>query len=82
LKLEPLKDKWEAFGWSSFEVDGHDHRGLTSAIFELASGPKVIIANTVKGRGVSFMENSVLWHYRSPNEDELSRAIEEILQAE
>lgn len=78
LKLEPFKEKWESFGWSSKEVDGHDYFALALAANEQSEGPKVIIANTTKGRGVSFMENSVLWHYRSPNEEELSSAIEEV----
>lgn len=78
LKLEPFKEKWESFGWTSIEVDGHDYSALTNAAIARSKGPKVIIANTIKGRGVSFMENSVLWHYRSPNEQELSSAIEEV----
>jgi len=81
LKLEPLKDKWTAFGWAVFDVDGHNYAELLSAIWQEQFGPKLIIANTTKGRGVSFMENSVLWHYRSLGVDELDAAIEEILQA-
>jgi transketolase len=78
LKLEPFKKKWESFGWASKEVDGHDYSALALAANEKSENPKVIIANTTKGRGVSFMENSVLWHYRSPNKEELSSALKEI----
>jgi transketolase len=79
LKLEPFKDKWEAFGWRVFAIDGHNYLSLLSSINEEVSGPKAIIANTTKGAGVSFMENSVLWHYRSPNDDELQSAVQEVL---
>lgn len=79
LKLEPFKDKWEAFGWKASEIDGHHYLSLISTINENLSGPKVIIANTTKGSGVSFMENSVLWHYRSPNNAELESAVQEVL---
>ena len=78
LKLEPFQRKWENFGWNSIDVDGHDFSALSKAMIDENDGPKVIIANTTKGRGVSFMENSVLWHYRSPNDEELSSAIAEI----
>ena len=79
LRLEPFKDKWEAFGWKVHELDGHNHLYLLAAINESCDGPKVIIAKTTKGSGVSFMENSVLWHYRSPNSTELDSAIDEVL---
>ena len=81
LMLEPLKDKWIAFGWSVFESEGHNYLDLTSKILHKDVSPKVIIANTIKGRGVSFMENSVSWHYKSPNADDLNKAIEEVKQA-
>lgn len=81
LDLEPFKDKWDAFGWHTQVVDGHDHKALALA-FECAknnsSNPSVIICNTIKGKGVSFMENQVLWHYRSPQGDEYTSALEEI----
>ena len=78
LKLEPFKMKWESFGWSCEEVDGHDYSALVLAANEQCEGPRVIIANTTKGRGVSFMENSVLWHYRAPNVEELRSAMEQV----
>ena len=84
LNLEPLIDKFKAFGWEVLEVDGHDHNMLIETFkkvpFEIDS-PSVIIAHTVKGKGVSFMENSVQWHYKSPSDQELALAIKEIKNA-
>lgn len=81
LALEPLADKLRAFGWSVREVDGHDHdalrEALTSAPWAPAQ-PSVLVAHTIKGKGVSFMEHRVEWHYRSPNAALLARAIAEI----
>ncbi len=81
LGLEPFAEKWRAFGWSVREVDGHDvdaiARDLGQVPFE-AGKPSVVIAHTTKGKGVSFMENSVLWHYRPPDADELQRALKEL----
>ena len=79
LQLEPLKDKWEAFGWNVSDIDGHRHLSLISAINGDLDRPTVILANTTKGSGVSFMENSVLWHYRSRNSAELESAVQEVL---
>jgi len=78
VALEPFGDKWRAFGWTVSEVDGHDHEQLEAALSMGAEVPHCIIAHTVKGRGVSFMENSVLWHYRSPQGDELKAALLEL----
>lgn len=79
LALEPFRDKWASFGWKVFELDGHDHRALTTALGDSSDmRPTVVIAHTTKGKGVSFMENSVLWHYRSPQGNEFSTAIEEL----
>jgi transketolase len=80
LGLEPLVDKWRAFGWFPAEVDGHDHHALLKALSfsDQRSSPTAIIAHTVKGKGVSFMENSVLWHYRTARGEELERALAEI----
>ena len=71
LKLGKLSDKWRAFGWKTIEIDGHDHRQLRQAFKEASAwteGPTVIIADTIKGKGVSFMENDILWHYRFPHD--------------
>jgi transketolase len=77
LKLEPLVDKWQAFNWKVIEVNGHDHEELNDAM-SVGDGPLLVIANTIKGKGISFMENSVLWHYRSPSMDELECAVSEL----
>lgn len=84
LDLEPLADKWAAFGWSVAEVDGHDHQELGSAFsrLPLASGrPSVVVAHTVKGKGVKFMEHSLAWHYKSPNSDQLQQALDDLQDA-
>ena len=81
LELEPLADKWRSFGWQVQEVDGHNHQQLQSELsaLPLESGrPSVIICHTVKGKGVSFMENTVLWHYRVPKGEEFATALQEL----
>lgn len=81
LGLEPFVDKWKAFGWDVIETDGHDHESLKRCLeFDTAEGgpPRCIIAHTVKGKGVSFMENTVLWHYRSPQGEEYEAALKEL----
>jgi transketolase len=79
LRLEPLADKFRSFGWEVRECDGHDHADLAQALTDATgTAPTVVIAHTVKGKGVSFMENSVLWHYRSPQGDELRAALQEL----
>jgi len=81
LALEPFADKWLAFGWQVREVDGHDHGQLLQALDILpvpGSPPTCVIAHTTKGKGVSFMENSVLWHYRSPQGEEFQAAMAEL----
>jgi transketolase len=81
LDLEPFPDKWRAFGWSVVEVDGHDHEALFAALSSVPAQtgrPTCVIARTVKGKGVSFMENSVLWHYRCPRGAEFDSALLEL----
>jgi len=81
LCLEPLADKWRAFGWNVVEVDGHDPQALVRAMSSLpdpSGKPLCIVAHTVKGKGVSFMEDDNNWHYRAPNDDELARALAEL----
>jgi len=81
LVLEPFADKWRSFGWCAAEVDGHDCGRLETALAKLpleAGRPSCIIADTVKGKGVSFMENTVLWHYHCPDADELQQALREL----
>lgn len=85
LALEPLADKWRSFGWHVIEVDGHDHVALRAALLQRPSvrhAPTCVIAHTIKGKGVSFMENRVLWHYRSPQGEELAAALSELGEAE
>lgn len=83
IALEPFGDKWAAFGWNVIEVDGHDTDALRGAFdrakANLGSGkPTVIIAMTTKGKGVSFMENDILWHYRTPQGEEYDAALKEL----
>jgi transketolase len=81
LALSPLIDKWRAFGWSCYEIDGHDMRALTETLSRLPDGsgkPIAIIAHTVKGRGVSFMEDDNNWHYRIPTAEEVAMAKKEL----
>lgn len=85
LGLEPFADKWRAFGWSVIEVDGHDHHALFTHLSDLpkvTGKPTCVIAHTVKGKGVSFMERSVLWHYRTPRGSEYDEALNELLTDE
>ena len=83
LDLEPLADKWRAFGWHVVEVDGHNHTALHEVFSHLERNgkPTLVLAHTVKGKGVSFMENLLTWHYKSPNEQELAQAIAEVEKA-
>jgi Transketolase, N-terminal subunit len=82
IALSPFADKWEAFGWSVYDINGHDHAALKKTMMKAKFSldkPSVIIANTVKGKGVSFMENNILWHYRYPHEgDEYNEAVNEL----
>jgi transketolase len=81
LGLEPLVDKLVAFGWNVQEVDGHNHAQLIKYLSRTPwhfGKPSLLLAHTIKGKGVSFMENKVEWHYRSPNEEELGAALAEL----
>lgn len=82
LTLEPLADKFSSFGWAVREIDGHDLAALDAALDlrqPFASGrPGVVIARTIKGKGVSFMEHSLDWHYRSPSDEQLAAALAEL----
>lgn len=81
LDLEPLAAKWEAFGWGVREINGHDHDAIAQALHGvpfLPDKPSVIIAHTIKGKGISFMENQLAWHYKSPNADQLKQAMAEL----
>jgi transketolase len=79
-RLEPLAAKWRAFGWEVHEVDGHDHAALLEALppGPGATQPRCVIARTVKGKGVSFMENRVEWHHKVPSPQQLEQALAEV----
>jgi transketolase len=81
MPLDPLREKWEAFGWNAFEIDGHDFQQIVEAVDlakRIPDAPKMIIAKTIKGKGVSFMENENKWHGTPPSKEECARALEEL----
>ena len=81
MALDPLVDKWKAFGWNAVEVDGHDFKQLLGALSQFPNAnekPTAIIAHTVKGKGASFMEDDNNWHYRIPTADEVIQAKKEL----
>ncbi|HMJ33093.1 MAG TPA: transketolase [Baekduia sp.] len=78
LDLEPLRPKLEAFGWETREVPGHDHEALAAALGDPAAGPCAVIARTTKGYGISFMEDELMWHYRSLREADRERVLAEL----
>jgi transketolase len=81
LALEPFAAKWRDFRWEVREVDGHDHAQLLAALSEkrpLDGPPLCVLAHTIKGKGVSFMEHNVLWHYRTARGEELAAAMREL----
>lgn len=78
----PVRDKMEAFGWDTVEVDGHDQEALVDAVASRKqTAPMMVIARTVKGKGVSYMEDVPIWHYRSPNAEEYQQAVQEVGEA-
>lgn len=78
-RLDPLTDKWAAFGWEAVEVDGHDHAALYELFTRPRSGkPLAIVANTLKGKGVSFIEDRVEWHHKVPSAEQVALALEEL----
>ena len=82
LNLEPFNSKLEAFGWYVLEIDGHDHDAIRKAMSKIPTitdKPTCILAHTTKGKGVSFMENQVLWHYRTARGDEFDSAMKELV---
>lgn len=82
LALEPLVDKWRAFGWAACEIDGHDPEAICSALKQPHAGqPLAIVARTLKGKGVSFMQDDNNWHYRIPTATEVEQATQELLGA-
>jgi len=78
-RLEPLGDKWRSFGWEVRDVDGHDYAALLEASAPSTTGaPVAVIANTTKGKGVSFIEDRVEWHHKVPNAEQVQAAMEEL----
>jgi transketolase len=76
----PLVEKAEAFGWEAVEVDGHNEEAIFNAVTSRSGGrPLLVVCRTVKGKGVSYMENVPIWHYRSPNKDEYQKGLEELV---
>ena len=84
MPLEPLEDKWRAFGWNVLRIDGHDFTQILDALAKArgtAGRPTVVVADTIKGKGVSFMEGLAKWHGVTPNRAEADQAIAEIRRA-
>ena len=82
--IEPLDKKFEAFGWNVIRIDGHDIPSIIDALeaaADSAGKPTVIIADTIKGKGVSFMENQPKWHGKAPDAELLAKAIQELQNA-
>ena len=81
MALAPLAEKWLAFGWEAVEVDGHDMAAVLAALSRPPDGsgrPRAVVAHTVKGKGVSFMEDDNNWHYRAPTAEEVVKARKEL----
>ena len=80
MREEPFADKWKAFGWNVIDIDGHSIREVLTALHEARTmrSPTVILARTVKGKGVSFMEDQAAWHGAAPNAEQLAQAMEDI----
>lgn len=81
IDLCPLKEKFVSFRWETYEIDGHNHLELNDVfkkVQNMNGKPKVIIANTIKGKGVDFMEDKLLWHYKSPSEEQYINAINQL----
>ncbi|MCK4823104.1 transketolase [bacterium] len=81
LDLEPFSEKWQAFGWVVREIDGHNFEQIEDVLLKVPfepGRPSCIIAHTIKGKGVSFMENLLTWHYKPPNDEQLRQALDEL----
>ena len=83
MALQPLADKWRSFGWTAHEIDGHNMKQIVDVMSRIPDGsgaPVAVVAHTVKGKGVSFMEDDNNWHYRIPTLDEVRAAWRELGQ--
>lgn len=84
IALSPFAEKWKTFGWNVKNIDGHNHEELRNALLETENSmhkPTVVIANTIKGKGISFMENNIVWHYRAPQGEDYENAVKELEEA-
>ncbi|MNW67953.1 transketolase [compost metagenome] len=73
-----MAERWRSFGWETYEIDGHNLAEIRDVLSIEQTKPKAVIAHSIKGKGVSFMENKLEWHYKSPNGDELKIAYDEL----
>lgn len=81
IDLEPFEKKWQAFGWNVKRINGHNFKEILNALKKIPFGknkPNIIIADTIKGKGISFMENKCEWHYKSPNQEQYNQAVKEL----
>lgn len=78
INLEPLNDKLKSFNWDVIEINGHEINAIEKSLKQKTNKPKIIIAHTIKGKGVSYMENKLEWHYRSPDKQLLEQAYKEL----
>jgi transketolase len=81
MQIKPVKEKWESFGWNIIEINGHDFKQIINAVnsARMKKGvPTIIIAKTIKGKGVSFMQNTCEWHGKAPSNEEYKKAIREL----
>lgn len=78
IRLEPLEEKWKVWGWDVERIDGHDYEAIEKAIHKPTTGPKVIICDTIKGKGVSFMEDSLVFHYKNVDDETYAKGMEEL----
>jgi transketolase len=84
MSIEPVIDKWRAFNWNVLEIDGHDMGQISSSLDRakaVKDKPTFIVAHTVKGKGVSFMENQIAWHGMAPNAEQTAKALAELRSA-
>lgn len=79
VSFYPIKDKWESFGWEVYEIDGHDHEVIEKVAKLESKKPKVIICKTIKGKGVSFMEDQLIWHYYIVTDEVKEKALKELI---
>lgn len=78
VAYEPVRDKWESFGWDTVCINGHDYDAISDALSSPSGRPKMVICNTIKGKGVSFMEDQLIWHYYIVTDEHMKNALEEL----